>query len=77
MAFNVPINRMTGRPAQTPYAVGYDTGSAGHCFYSVHYSKADHRDEYRSGWIRGYREALTREVQEYNERNGTTWEPRL
>lgn len=73
----VPISRATGQIAKTPYRVGFETGSEGCCFYSVSYSKAAHRDEYRAGWLKGYREALTAEVEAYNAAHGTAWEPRL
>lgn len=72
----VPIDRRTGSVAMTPFAVGYATGADGQCLYAVSYSDANHRDEYRKGWLRGYRASLSAELDAYNAEHGTTWEPR-
>ena len=71
-----PIARMTGRPAKTPYATGYELGMDGYCVYGMRYSDSAYNEEYRRGWYHGYHAALTRELDAYNQLHNTAWEPR-
>jgi hypothetical protein len=56
------------------YQCGYHDGSEGH---PLQFWQGPTRERYRDGWYDGYHDALTRDVREYNLRNGTYWEPRI
>jgi hypothetical protein len=77
VTFSVPIDRRTGQVAKTPYAVGRELGQDGSPMHAMGYSQSGHNEAYRAGWYDGYRDALLRELREYNRQHGTNWEARI